>query len=66
MLSGLMVLWTQLVSADSVNGQLQTAQGEPQAIEMVFVTTMGSFTLALDAVRAPLTVANFLGNVDSG
>jgi len=66
MLSSLMVLWVQLVSADTEAGVLQTAPEESEAIEVVFVTTIGSFTLALDAVKAPLTVANFLVYVDSG
>lgn len=66
MLSGLMVLWTPPLSAGTTDGQQQTATAESQAIEVVFVTTMGSFTLALDAAKAPLTVANFLSYVDSG
>jgi cyclophilin family peptidyl-prolyl cis-trans isomerase len=34
--------------------------------QVVVVTSMGSFTLELNAERAPLTVANFLKYVDSG
>jgi len=39
------------------------AQGKPQ---VVFTTSLGSFTLELDAKAAPRTVANFLGYVKSG
>jgi cyclophilin family peptidyl-prolyl cis-trans isomerase len=35
-------------------------------IEVVFKTSLGDFTLALDPVAAPMTVANFLAYVDSG
>src|ERR1700733_9966951 len=37
------------------------------AMQRVLVTTnMGKFTIELNAERAPLTVANFLKNVDAG
>lgn len=39
---------------------------EPQSVEVVFETTLGTFTLALDALKAPDTVANFLAYVDAG
>jgi cyclophilin family peptidyl-prolyl cis-trans isomerase len=34
--------------------------------QVLVVTTMGNFTLELNAERAPLTVAHFLKNVDQG
>lgn len=37
-----------------------------QETQVVFDTSMGPFTLALDAAKAPKTVANFLRYVDSG
>jgi len=47
------------------------AKSPPQAAPAVaprvqVVTNMGSFTIELNAERAPLTVANFLKNVDAG
>jgi peptidyl-prolyl cis-trans isomerase A (cyclophilin A) len=36
------------------------------AQRVLVVTNMGNFTIELNAERAPLTVANFLKNVDSG
>ena len=34
--------------------------------QVVIETTMGSFTIELDAARAPKTVQNFLAYVDGG
>jgi peptidyl-prolyl cis-trans isomerase A (cyclophilin A) len=38
----------------------------PAAQQVQVVTSMGNFTLELNAERAPLTVAHFMRNVDSG
>ena len=40
--------------------------GEPPVVRVRLVTSAGSIVLALDAKRAPLTVANFLRYVDDG
>ena len=37
-----------------------------QPVEVVFETNKGSFTLELNAEKAPLTVANFLAYMDAG
>jgi len=43
------------------------AQAKPEApVQVRVVTSMGSFTLELNAERAPLTVAQFLKYVDQG
>ncbi len=42
------------------------AAQEPATVRVRLVTSAGSITLALDARRAPLTVANFLRYVDDG
>jgi peptidyl-prolyl cis-trans isomerase A (cyclophilin A) len=42
------------------------AAREPATVRVRLVTSAGSITLALDARRAPLTVANFLRYVDDG
>ena len=51
-------------AAESKSGELPT-EGS-QTVEVIFVTTMGSFTLALNPEKAPKTVANFLTYVDEG
>ena len=52
--------------ADSSPPQTAAASS-PAAISRVrVVTSMGSFTIELNAERAPLTVANFLRYVDAG
>jgi cyclophilin family peptidyl-prolyl cis-trans isomerase len=38
----------------------------PAAQQVQVITSMGNFTLELNAERAPLTVAHFMRNVDSG
>lgn len=40
--------------------------GKPLQVEVVFETTLGSFTMALYPDQAPVTVANFLSYVDQG
>lgn len=46
---------------------IKSTQPEPaSAIKVVFETTMGAFTLALDSEKAPATVENFLRYVDAG
>lgn len=42
------------------------AAREPATVRVRLVTSAGNITLALDARRAPLTVANFLRYVDDG
>lgn len=42
------------------------AAREPATVRVRLVTSAGTITLALDARRAPLTVANFLRYVDDG
>jgi len=39
---------------------------DPSTVEVVFETSLGNFILALEPLRAPATVANFLAYVDSG
>jgi cyclophilin family peptidyl-prolyl cis-trans isomerase len=38
----------------------------PPSVQLIVVTSMGSFTIELNAERAPLTVAHFLKYVDQG
>ena len=42
------------------------AQAELQMVRVRFETALGVFEVALDAVRAPVTVANFLKYIDGG
>jgi thiol:disulfide interchange protein DsbA len=61
----LMALFAQAVFATEVNVK-ETPSKKPPAVEVIFETTMGSFTIELNPEKAPKTVANFLTYVDSG
>ena len=52
------------VSTAEVHAKDATPKSSP--IEVIFETTMGSFTLELNPEKAPKTVANFLVYVDEG
>jgi peptidyl-prolyl cis-trans isomerase A (cyclophilin A) len=54
-----------LMLAASVTARAR-AQAEPQMVRVRFETALGVFEVALDAVRAPVTVANFLKYIDGG
>lgn len=43
-----------------------TSSSSSSSVEVVFETSMGSFTLELFPEKAPMTVANFLTYVDEG
>lgn len=45
---------------------LSAAPPEPAVVRVRLITAAGNITLALDARRAPLTVANFMRYVDDG
>jgi cyclophilin family peptidyl-prolyl cis-trans isomerase len=60
---------------DRVNALQQTldelqqrvdALSPENSVEVLFTTNYGNFSVALDAARAPVTVANFLAYVDAG
>ena len=59
-------------NSDAAKPQAKPANNEPPGTGPIIspqvrvVTSMGSFTLELNAERAPLTVANFLKYVDQG
>lgn len=57
-----MVLQDTVAPRDAAVGDLPTATGN----QVEFVTTLGNFTIELDAAKAPLTVANFLTYVKAG
>ncbi len=47
-------------------GTKDTSPKKPPPVEVIFETSMGSFTLELFPDKAPITVANFLAYVDDG
>lgn len=55
-----------LSAAHAQTAETGANAADPASIEVVIETSLGNFTLALDPVRAPRTVANFLSYVDSG
>jgi thiol:disulfide interchange protein DsbA len=67
-LSILIAILVQGVFAAGAHAQApqETPAGNAQALEVVFETTMGSFTVELNPEKAPKTVANFLAYVDQG
>jgi peptidyl-prolyl cis-trans isomerase A (cyclophilin A) len=52
-------------AAEKAAGAEKPAAAAPSP-QVLVVTTMGNFTIELNAERAPLTVANFLNYVDQG
>lgn len=69
LLLGLLLLASSFASADepAANSSQESVTPSPPAAPRVrVVTSMGSFTIELNAERAPLTVANFLHYVDAG
>ncbi|MDE0874463.1 MAG: peptidylprolyl isomerase [Acidimicrobiales bacterium] len=53
-------------AAANVQAAQEIPVGDAQAVEVIFETTMGSFTVELYPGKAPITVANFLAYVDQG
>lgn len=45
---------------------LALQQPRPSTVQVLFVTELGRFTVAVDTAHAPITAANFLGYVDGG
>ncbi|HIF94122.1 MAG: peptidylprolyl isomerase [Myxococcales bacterium] len=64
----LTAILVQGVFAAAANAQAaqEIPVGDAQAVEVIFETTMGSFTVELYPGKAPITVANFLAYVDQG
>ncbi len=67
-LTVLTAILVQGVFAAAANAQAaqEIPVGDAQAVEVIFETTMGSFTVELYPGKAPITVANFLAYVDQG
>lgn len=61
----LLALTTQALLVSSGSAK-DTAAETPHSVEVVFETTLGSFTVELDPVKSPATMANFLAYVDAG
>ena len=60
-------LWLMIASSVLLPLTAQAQGGNPPAQPVVVLeTSLGKITLQLDAVKAPQTVANFLGYVDQG
>lgn len=51
---------------ESQTGSATESDTEAAATQVLFTTSMGTFTIELDAENAPITVENFLAYVDSG
>ena len=61
-----MILIQRAFLALAVTALVSAAPPEPAAVRVRLVTEAGNITLALDARRAPRTVANFMLYVDDG
>lgn len=60
-----LTLFSSIAHAE-VNSAQPAKTEQPSAINVLFETTVGNFTVELNAEKAPITVANFLQYVDDG
>jgi cyclophilin family peptidyl-prolyl cis-trans isomerase len=60
------VLLNPVVAADTSSDSKTAVKAVSVSPQVQVVTSLGSFTVELNAERAPLTVANFLAYVDQG